>query len=53
MSDQDQQDDSAESASIDPDGEGEREAGAMQGEPAEESDEILREEQQGKGYGSG
>jgi hypothetical protein len=53
MSEENRHDDSAESDSIDPDGEGEREAGGMQQEPAEGSDEILREEQQRKGYGAG
>ena len=50
MGERNQHDDSAESGSIDPEGEGEREAGDMQQKPAEESDQILREEQQGKGY---
>ena len=52
MGEQNQHDDSAESGSIDPEGEGEREAGGMQQEPAEGSDGILQEEQQGKGYGA-
>ncbi len=53
MSDIDQHDESAEGGALDPDGEGEREPGGMQEEPAEGTDEILREEQEGKGYGAG
>jgi hypothetical protein len=53
MSDIDQHDDSAEGGGLTPEGEGVRERGGMREDPAEgESDAVLREEQEGKGYGS-
>jgi hypothetical protein len=53
MSEQNRHDESAEGGALDPEGEGDREQGGMQDTPAEGSDEILEEEQQGKGYGAG
>ena len=49
----DQRDESTESGALEPPGEGGREPGSSAEEPAEGSDEILQEEQQGKGYGAG
>ena len=53
MTGYDQQDESAEGGALDPEGEGERRSGGSTDEPAEGSDEILEEEQKGKGYGAG
>jgi len=53
MTDDDQHDESAEGGALDPEGEGERQPGGSTEEPAEGSDDILQEEQQGKGYGAG
>ena len=53
MREDDKHDESVEGGALDPEGEGAREPGGSTDEPAEGSDEILRKEQQGKGYGAG
>ena len=48
----DQHDDSAEDGALDPEGEGGRQPGGMRSDATEgDRDDVLREAQEGKGYG--
>ena len=52
MDELNQHDESAEGGALDPEGEGGRQLGGMRGDAAEgDRDDVLREAQEGKGYG--